>query len=91
MAQRDERAVLGALAAVRWPVAAARVRTPSLFVHSDDAVLPDNVRAVAEQLGDLATVVWTEGEQTDFYDRPAQVDAAVAAAVERFDRMGARS
>ena len=70
---------------------AARVRTPSLFVHSDDAVLPDKVRAVAEQLGDLATVVWTEGEQTDFYDRPAQVDAAVAAAVEHFDRMGARS
>lgn len=56
------------------------VRVPSLFVHSDDAVLPGNVRKIADKLGDLATLAWTEGEQTDFYDRPAQVDYAVDAA-----------
>lgn len=56
------------------------VRVPSLFVHSQDAVLPDNVRRVADQLGDLATLAWTEGAQTDFYDRPDQVGYAVDAA-----------
>jgi hypothetical protein len=56
------------------------VRVPSLFVHSDNAVLPDNVRQVADKLGDLATIAWTEGEQTDFYDRPDQVEYAVEAA-----------
>ena len=58
--------------------AARRRSTPVLFVHSDDAVLPDNAQTVADRPGDLATVVWTEGEQTDFYDQPEQVDVAVA-------------
>ena len=57
------------------------VRVPSLFVHSDNAVLPHNVRKVANQLGDLATLAWTEGEQTDFYDQPDQVGYAVDAAI----------
>ena len=60
------------------------VTTPTLLVHSDDAVLPDNARRVAAGLGRHATTVWTEGEQTDFYDRPAQVDLAVHAVVEHF-------
>jgi len=55
---------------------------PTLLVHSDDAVLPDNARAVADRLGEAATLVWTSGEQTDFYDRPAQVGTAVAAVVD---------
>ncbi len=54
-------------------------RVPSLFVHSDGAVFPEHVRRIAGELGELATVVWTDGEQTDFYDRPAQVDVAVEA------------
>jgi fermentation-respiration switch protein FrsA (DUF1100 family) len=61
-----------------------QVRVPTLIVHGDDAVLPDNARRVGKALGDAATMVWTEGAQTDFYDRPAQVDLAVGAAVDHF-------
>ncbi|GAB3894846.1 hypothetical protein GCM10029964_073880 [Kibdelosporangium lantanae] len=60
------------------------VRVPSLFVHSDGAVFPDKVREIADKLGDLATLAWTEGAQTDFYDQPDQVDFAVDAAVRHF-------
>ena len=62
--------------------AAAGVRVPALFVHGDGCVLPDNVRTIAGTLG--AGTVWLDGEQTDFYDQPTQVDAAVAAADAHF-------
>lgn len=64
--------------------AAAGVSVPSLFVHSDAAVLPDNVRAVAERVGGPVQSVWTEGEQIDFYDQPDQVSTAIEAADEHF-------
>lgn len=64
--------------------AASAVRTPTLFVHGDGCMLPDNVRAVARTMG--AATEWLDGEQIDFYDRPAQVDAAVAAADAHFRR-----
>lgn len=67
----------------------SKMRTPILLVHSEGAVLPDNVRRIAAQLGDVVTTEWLEGEQTDFYDRPAQVDAAVELAVRHFGAMGA--
>lgn len=60
------------------------VTTPTLLVHSDDAVLPDNARRVADGLGRYASIVWGEGAQTDFYDQPAQVDFAVRAVLEHF-------
>jgi hypothetical protein len=63
--------------------AAADVRVPTLFVHGDGCVLPDNVRRIAGALPGAGTR-WLDGEQTDFYDRPAQVDAAVAAADAHF-------
>lgn len=65
--------------------AAVGVTVPTLFVHSDGCVLPDNVRTLAGTLG--ADKVWLDGEQTDFYDRPAQVDAAVAAADAHFRKV----
>lgn len=64
---------------------AGAVRVPSLFVHGDGCVLPDNLRAVADRAG--AQTLWLDGEQTDFYDRPAQVDAAVAAADTHFRKV----
>ncbi|MEU4620247.1 dienelactone hydrolase family protein [Actinoplanes sp. NPDC023801] len=67
------------------------VTTPTLLVHSDDAVLPDNVRRVAAGLGRHATTMWAEGAQTDFYDQPDQVDAAVAAVVDHFTAAGRSS
>lgn len=62
--------------------AAAAVDVPTLFVHGDDCMLPDNVRAIAGQMG--APTEWLDGQQIDFYDQPAQVDAAVAAADAHF-------
>jgi fermentation-respiration switch protein FrsA (DUF1100 family) len=58
---------------------AAAVTTPALFVHSDGCVFPDNVKAVAARLGGPVQMAWGEGEQTDFYDRPAQTGFALDA------------
>jgi uncharacterized protein len=66
--------------------AAPRVSTPALFVHSDDCVLPGNVKAVADRLAGPKQVVWADGAQTDFYDQPAQVSLAVDAVDEHFRR-----
>lgn len=64
-------------------VAAAGTATvPAHFVHGDGAVLPDNVRSIAARMG--AGTTWLDGDQVDFYDRPAQVDAAVEAADAHF-------
>lgn len=65
---------------------AASVSVPTLFVHGDDCVLPDNVRSVHDRLSGPRQLVWADGGQTDFYDQPAQVDLAVAAADEHFRR-----
>jgi fermentation-respiration switch protein FrsA (DUF1100 family) len=60
--------------------AAEHVRTPTLFVHSDGCVFPDNVRTIETRLRGPKKIVWAEGTQTDFYDQPAQVERAVNAA-----------
>jgi uncharacterized protein len=66
--------------------AGPRVSTPALFVHSDDCVLPGNVKTVADRLAGPKEVVWADGTQTDFYDQPAQVLLAVNAVDEHFRR-----
>jgi fermentation-respiration switch protein FrsA (DUF1100 family) len=65
--------------------AAGRVNTPSLFVHSDGCVFPEHVRQVHAALKGPKDLVWAEGSQIDFYDQPAQVDTAVAAATRWFE------
>ena len=64
----------------------AAVSAPMLFVHGDECVLPDNVRAVAGRARGPVDLVWKDGTQIDFYDRSAQVDAAVEAADDHFRR-----
>ena len=54
-------------------------RTPSLMVHGPGCALPDNARTVYERWAGEKRLEWMEGRQIDFYDQPAQVDAAVAA------------
>lgn len=66
--------------------AALSVSVPSLFVHSDDCVLPDNIRTVHNRLRGHAELEWTTGGQLDFYDQPAQVGHAVDAVDEHFTR-----
>jgi dienelactone hydrolase len=65
---------------------AAAVETPTLLVHSDGCVFPDHVRSIATAMPGRPALVWGEGEQTDFYDRPAAVDFALDAADEHFRR-----
>jgi fermentation-respiration switch protein FrsA (DUF1100 family) len=65
--------------------AAARVNIPTLMVHSDGAALPDNARRFYAALNGPKHLLWTDGTQTDFYDREPFVSRAVAAAVEHFD------
>jgi uncharacterized protein len=59
--------------------AAAQVQVPSLLVHSDGSVFPDNARLVHSRLRGRKELVWTTGNQTDFYDQPTQVEFAVDA------------
>ena len=58
---------------------AGAVATPSLFVHADGCVFPDHVKAIHARLKGPKELVWAAGGQIDFYDQPAQVDAALAA------------
>ncbi|MBC8071048.1 MAG: alpha/beta hydrolase [Deltaproteobacteria bacterium] len=63
------------------------VRVPTLLVHSDGCVFPDHVRQLHARLGTAARLAWIDsGTQIDFYDQPAQVDAALAAVTEHFRR-----
>jgi hypothetical protein len=64
---------------------ASKVSVPTLFVHGDDCVLPDNVRTVHSRLSG-AELVWTEGGQLDFYDQPDRMSLAVEAADKHFRR-----
>jgi hypothetical protein len=66
--------------------AASRVATPTMFVHADDCVFPDHVRRVHEQLSGPKELVWTRGNQIDFYDQPVQVNTAMEAATGWFER-----
>jgi fermentation-respiration switch protein FrsA (DUF1100 family) len=59
--------------------AADRVQTPALLVHADGCVLPENARQLYIRLRGRKKILWTTGDQTDFYDRPPQVDHAVDA------------
>jgi hypothetical protein len=60
--------------------AAGRVVTPTLFVHGDGCVLPENVRGIHASLPGPNELVWHEGSQTDFYDDPNLVTMASEAA-----------
>jgi fermentation-respiration switch protein FrsA (DUF1100 family) len=59
------------------------IDVPTLFVHSDDCVLPDNVRALADRMP-RTDLVWATGTQIDFYDQEPQVTLAVDAAAQHF-------
>lgn len=63
---------------------AARVAAPTLFVHGDDCVLPENARFVQQHVTGSSELVWADGTQTDFYDQPKQVALAVEAADRHF-------
>jgi fermentation-respiration switch protein FrsA (DUF1100 family) len=57
--------------------AASAVTTPTLLVHSDGCALPDNARSVYARLAGKKKLAWLDGTQTDYYDQPKQVQAAL--------------
>lgn len=60
--------------------AASKVTTPTLLVHSDEAVLPDNVKQVHANLKGPKELAWfADGGQVDWYDQKPLVDRAIAA------------
>lgn len=59
---------------------------PTLMVHGDGCMLPDNARAVHAALAGPKQLEWAQGSQIDFYDQPAQVNSAVALIDEHFKR-----
>lgn len=66
--------------------AAGRVTTPTLFVHSDGCVFPDNVKQVYARVRGPKELVWTSGAQIDFYDQREQVAQALGAIHRWFER-----
>ena len=76
-------------AVLSWPewlgydalASAPMLRTPTLVVHSENGAIPDGARRYAAAMPVPPKVVWIEGTQFDFYDRPATVDRAVTEAL----------
>jgi uncharacterized protein len=61
-------------------LAAARsVAAPTLFVHSDGCVFPENIETLRRAMTVPIEVAWGDGTQIDFYDQPEQVGFAVEA------------
>jgi hypothetical protein len=56
----------------------------TLFVHADGCVFPDHVKRVHLLLTGPKDLVWTDGTQIDFYDRPDLVEKAIGAAHRHF-------
>lgn len=66
---------------------AKRLQLPVLMVHSDDAVLPDNVKRFFNDIPHKNKELhWTKGTQMDFYDQPKQVSESVAAVTAFFKK-----
>jgi len=66
--------------------AAASVSTPTLLIHSDGCVFPDNMKAVHARLMGKKRLDWIDkGTQTDFYDVPEYVNPAADRAAAWFE------
>jgi hypothetical protein len=64
--------------------AAPQVKVPTLFVHSDNSALPDNVRKFYNDMPGSKELFWTQGQHADFYDKEPYVTTAVQAVAEHF-------
>jgi len=66
--------------------AADSVSTPTLSIHSDGCVFPDNVKTVHARLAGKKRLDWIDkGTQTDFYDLPEYVRIAADRAAAWFE------
>ena len=55
------------------------------MVHSEAAATPDGVKEFYGLVKSQKDILWTEGEQTDFYDLEPQVTIGVQAVAKHFD------
>ncbi len=60
------------------------VAVPLQVVHSEAAATPDGVKEFYGLVKSQKDILWTEGEQTDFYDLEPQVTIAVQAVAKHF-------
>lgn len=65
---------------------ADQVSTPTLLVHGDGCVLPDNARQVHARLRGEKQLAWVAGDQVDFYDQPELIERAMAEVLPWFAR-----
>lgn len=56
---------------------AAKIKIPTIMVHSDGCAFPDQVKKFHSLLGGVKELAWGDGFHYDYYDQPAQVDYAV--------------
>ncbi|WP_394838659.1 alpha/beta fold hydrolase [Pendulispora rubella] len=83
-------------AVMSWPgwlgfdaaqIAAARIRAPTRFVHSEAGAVPDGVRRFASRMVAPHDIQWLTGpSQFDFYDDPLTVDRSVQLAIDHLQR-----
>jgi fermentation-respiration switch protein FrsA (DUF1100 family) len=67
-------------------VSAPSIAVPTLMVHSDDSAYPDNLRRFYAALAGPKDLFWTQGTQTDFYDKDVYVAKAVDAVTAHLSR-----
>lgn len=73
-------------------VAAAKaLKVPSLFVHSDNAALAGNVKAIYQAVGAPKELVWSSEDHFAFYDEPKVVKRSTEEAVKHFATYLARA
>ena len=63
---------------------AARIKAPTLIVHSRDAAIPQGAEKFHANLAGPRNIVWTGGTQFDFYDQESTVDQAAGIAARHF-------
>ncbi|HWR25613.1 MAG TPA: alpha/beta hydrolase [Methanosarcina sp.] len=64
---------------------AEKITVPSLFIHSDNSVLPNNVRRFYSLVNGPKELHWSsEGTQTDYYDQEPYVSKAAQIAAVHF-------
>ncbi|MEU7642041.1 alpha/beta hydrolase [Streptomyces sp. NPDC039016] len=64
--------------------AAARIKAPTVLVHSRDGAIPHGAELFHSALTGPKRLIWTSGTQFDFYDQDAKVDEAAGIAARHF-------
>lgn len=63
---------------------ASSIKVPTLLVHSEQAAIPQGAKEFYEKLSAKKKIIWTDGNQFDFYDQAPQVTRASDEVVKHF-------